>query len=254
MTGDETGNARARGGATMAERRGPRYGQVHWDVVERWLALPAGEDTDVWMVNLMKYRAVADYGSDGGPAVSGQEADDRYAPLGPLAAVGAEVAYLAQVVDQPAGSPRWDRVGIVRYPSRRAFFAMQERDDFKEKHVHKDAGMETTIVMGCRPAAAADPAPVSGAGERALIRVRRRTPGSDAPPEPTGLRALARFTVDGVVLGDDRAWDEVCFDLATPAGEAGVLDASGVEEQIVMAVDPRIDRLLGSVASAASTR
>ena len=49
------------------------------------------------------------------------------------------------------GTP-WDRVGIVRYPSRRAFLAMQQRDDFKQKHVHKDAGMEFTIVMSTLPA------------------------------------------------------------------------------------------------------
>ena len=36
-------------------------------------------------------------------------------------------------------------------PDTRRVFAMQQRDDFKQQHVHKDAGMECTIVMSCLP-------------------------------------------------------------------------------------------------------
>ena len=46
-----------------------------------------------------------------------------------------------------------DRIGIVDYPTRRAFFDMQRRDDFKAQHEHKEAGMEFTIVMGTEPVA-----------------------------------------------------------------------------------------------------
>ena len=49
------------------------------------------------------------------------------------------------------GTPKWDRVGIVKYPSRRAFIEMQSRPDFQELHHHKEAGMAETIVAGCLP-------------------------------------------------------------------------------------------------------
>lgn len=98
----------------------------------------------------MKYHEVALY-DDGRAGVSGREADDTYAPLGPLAAVGAMDAFLGDVSVWPVGDPRWDRVGIIRYPSRSAFMAMQERDDFKAQHEHQEAGMEFTLILSCTP-------------------------------------------------------------------------------------------------------
>lgn len=236
----------------MAER--PRYGTPDWEVVHRWLGLAEPDDGPVWMVNLMKYRAVADYGRSDGPAVTGRDADDRYAPLGPLRAVGAAVAYLADVTAQPAGQPAWDRVGIVRYPSRRAFFAMQERDDFKQKHVHKEAGMEFTIVMGCQPTQWASGPPSPEPGEQVVMRVRRRRPGADPGPDPAGLRPVARFDVDGVVLGDGRRFDQVCFDLAGPAAVAALGDDPGAEELVAMVLDPTIDHLVESVTEVGGGR
>ncbi len=42
---------------------------------------------------------------------------------------------------------------------------MQARDDFQKQYVHKKAGMETTIVMGCVPLSVAEPAD-AGSGAR----------------------------------------------------------------------------------------
>ena len=39
----------------------------------------------------------------------------------------------------------------MKYPTRRSFIEMQQRSDFKDKHVHKEAGMEITFVIGCQP-------------------------------------------------------------------------------------------------------
>ena len=129
-----------------------RYGKIDRDYAMRLATTPAEQDGPVWMVNLMKYRDVADYGDSGGPAISGREADDTYTPRESLAAIGAEIVFAADVDRQLLGdSPKWDRVGVVKYPTRRSFVEMQSRPDFVEKHVHKDAGMEQTIVMGCLP-------------------------------------------------------------------------------------------------------
>ena len=65
----------------------------------------AGRRRPVWMINLMKYHDVADYQDGRTSTISGREADDIYAPVGPLAAVGAEIVFLADV-DRPAARRR----------------------------------------------------------------------------------------------------------------------------------------------------
>ena len=105
-----------------AERLG--YGTVDPDYGMRLATTPRSEDGPIWMVNLMAYRKVADYGvgnasgidPENGGTVSGREADDRYAPLDVLADIGADVVFIGDVEDQLLGDvPRWDRVGVVRY-------------------------------------------------------------------------------------------------------------------------------------------
>lgn len=139
----------------MSEFR-PTYGRIDHDYGRRLATMDPNQDGPIHMVNLMQYRVVADYGDSGeGSAdegVSGREADDRYAPVAILAEIGAEVVFYGDVVTQHGEtSPRWDRVGVVRYPTRRSFIEMQTREDFRDKHRHKQAGMAATIVMGCLP-------------------------------------------------------------------------------------------------------
>ena len=79
----------------------------------RWLHLAPEEDGRVWMLNLMKYKEVADYGDAGGPAISGREADDIYAPTDVLADLGATVPLFGDVTRQVADGVAWDRIAIV---------------------------------------------------------------------------------------------------------------------------------------------
>ncbi len=237
----------------MAARPTYSYGEPNWDTVGRWLHLGPAQDGPVWMLNLMKYRPVAAYDDERHATVSGREADDAYAPVGPLAAVGAMVALFGDVVDQPAGEPTWDRVAIVRYPTRLAFFEMQERDDFKKKYVHKEAGMEFSIVMGCLPVL---PLPGPGPTETSgplVMRVRRLSGVGPRWSEPTGFVPVATFDVDGVVLGDGRNWDDVRFDRLGRADLAEAVAADGVDEQVVAVIEPSIDRLVESVETAEGT-
>ena len=164
----------------------PSYGTVNREYGMSLAMTPADEDGPVWMVNLMSYREVAKYDpsaegqpskpisgreADGPPPVgladsanlqaqgrdkpiSGREADDLYSPVDVLTKIGAEVVFAADVDTQLLGdAPKWDRIGIVKYATRRSFVEMQSRADFQEKHVHKLAGMAETIVMGCQPMA-----------------------------------------------------------------------------------------------------
>lgn len=236
----------------MPERPTYSFGEPNWETVGRWLHLDPADDGPVWMLNLMQYRQVAAYADGRETRVSGREADDAYAPLGPLAAVGAAPVLYAEVTAQLAGEPSWDRVAVVRYPTRAAFFAMQERDDYKEKFVHKEAGMAFTIVMGCVPgpdAVASAPA-TAGEGDL-LLRVRRFVEGVRPATSEEGAVPVVRLEVDGVVLGDERTWDEVRLDRVTDGQVVlgRLLQEPGVADQIAVVVEPALDRIVESLVA-----
>ena len=224
----------------------PAYGTINFDLVARWLHLPAEEDGPFWALNLMKYREVAQYSDGRESSASGLEADDAYAPLGPLAAVGALVTFVAPVAEQPTGEPAWDRIAIVRYPTRASFFEMQERDDFKTAHEHNEAGMEFTIVMGCQPLSTSTGSPDDG---KLVMRVMRFTDGiTEAGADPQGVIPVAHFEVEGVIIGDERRWDHVRFDRAAPEAITALADVTGIDEQVITVLDrPIIDNIVKSV-------
>ncbi len=231
----------------MAARPTYSFGEPDWDTVTRWLHLDEVDDGPVWMLNLMRYRPVAVYADGRQTTITGREADDLYSPVGPLEAIGATVPLLADVTVQSGAEPPWDRVAIALYPTRRSFFEMQRRDDFKAQYVHKEAGMETTIVMGCVPATLSTPPP-DAIGDL-VLRVRRFVEGERPGPEPAGVSPVVRFDVDGVVLGDGRTWDEARFDRVAPGALDALSQVDGVAEQFVLVIDPLIEDLAGSVVA-----
>lgn len=228
----------------MDERPGPAYGTPNFEMLGRWLRLEPGDDGPFWALNLMKYHQVARY-DDGTTGVSGREADDAYAPLGPLAAIGAAVAFVGDVVEQHGGEPDWDRIGIVRYPSRAAFFAMQQRDDFRTQHVHKEAGMEFTIVMSCLPVAHDD---ARRDGSLALV-VDRGVGDLGGLP---GVTEVVGFEVEGVIVGDERTFERARFLRVDEGALAGLVEATrAADEAHLVVVRPTIDRLVPSIVSPA---
>ncbi|MDO8362801.1 MAG: hypothetical protein Q7V88_07885 [Actinomycetota bacterium] len=213
-----------------------RYGTVDKQYGLRLATTPPEDDGPIWMVNLMSYRAAADY-ADGRPAdYSGREADDMYAPLGPLAAIGAEVVFVGDVDTQFLNdTPKWDRVAVVKYPTRRSFIEMQSRPDFQELHHHKDAGMATTIVTGClpmplpevpadAPAWADCPHPPTADDPSVVVLHALKFHQPESVTEmatytshaakiavPHGVRLDAWMAVEGTILGDGRQWDQMRF-------------------------------------------
>lgn len=236
----------------MSPRPTYSYGEPNWDTVDRWLHLDPDDDGHVLMLNLMKYRARAEYVDGRDSDATGKEADDAYAPYESLAGVGATVAFFADVVEQAAGDPAWDRIAIVDYPTRASFFEMQQRRDFQTKYAHKEAGMEFSIIMGCVPPDG--PAGATGAtgapgqdGDRLVLRVARRADPDRAPAPADATSPVAALAVDGVVLGDARTFDDVRFErLAAGRPLAGALGGEGTAEEFVMVVAPTVDRLTGS--------
>ncbi|MCO8125679.1 hypothetical protein NHL50_00455 [Acidimicrobiia bacterium EGI L10123] len=272
----------------MSDTRSPGYGQVDREYGIRLATTAPDEDGPIWMVNLMSYRDQAVY--DGAEsAVSGREADDRYAPVDVLADIGAEVAFVADVEDQLLGdSPRWDRIGVVRYPTRRSFIEMQSRPDFRAKHVHKEAGMAETIVVGGTPIPSPQdrpdaPAPVDWSsvphppsdddGPVVVLHLIRFHPGkADTDMEryqddaalvavPHGVRIAGWFAIEGTIVGDGRRWDQVRFNqfpskaaFLAVATDPRRLESQATHREAAIAdtyaliLRPTIDRLAESVA------
>ena len=220
----------------------PRYGLVDRAYGMRLATKPAAEDGPIWMVNLMKYRDIADYADGRDSAISGEEADDLYTPLESLGAIGADIVFAGRVEQQLLGdAPIWDRIGVVKYPTRKSFIELQSRPEFQAAHQHKDAGMEHTIVMGCQPMPSLEgPAGVSAVdwvdvphppteedGPVMVLHVLRFNDAESANVSPAdmdeysmaaavvaaehGVRIAGWFAVEGTIVGDGREWHQVRF-------------------------------------------
>jgi hypothetical protein len=120
---------------------------------------------------------------------------------------------------------------------------MQQRDDFKDQHVHKEAGMEFTIVMACHP----DGAPGDGAAGDRLVLV---VDGDRAAPGPiSGVETVACFSVEGVIVGDGRSFDRATFFTARDGAALGALSAAASDDAHVLVLDRGV-RLVDSVLTA----
>lgn len=117
-----------------------------------------GPDGPVVMLNLLKFRDVAKYPADSGfTAASGAEAYKHYQHAF-VVTVGAtsqaQVLYDGPAQNVVIGDPAakeadWDKVLIVRYPSRQHFLAMMADADYRKALVHRYAGLERTVLIQC---------------------------------------------------------------------------------------------------------
>ena len=218
----------------------PRYATLDTEYAVEMLSITAEEDGPIWMVNLMKYRDIADYEDGRESTISGQEADDLYAPIDVLSDIGAEIVFIGNVETQLLGdSPKWDRIAVVKYPTRRSFLEMSSRKDFQEKHVHKEAGMQETIVMGCTPLeipnysktdwAEVENPPTENDGPITVVHVlnlntqieKMETYSSIAGESaiPNAVLIDGWVQVEGTILGDGRKGSQVRFN-TFPSREA----------------------------------
>ena len=107
----------------------------------------SGRDGPVVMMNLLKFRTTANYPPELGMAPC----------AGQVAGVSeAQVLYdgpCEQVFIGAAGTPEadWDKLLLVRYPSRQHFLAMMADDSYRDALVHRYAGLERTVLIQCGP-------------------------------------------------------------------------------------------------------
>ncbi len=218
------------------------YGEVQPEQLRRMAAAPT--DGPFYMINLVRFRDRARYPDGRQTDLTGREADALYAPIEFLSAIGARIVFVGKVGEVLIGeADAWEQVAIVEYPCPVAFFAMTADPAFRARAIHKEAGVEATIVMATElapsplpkdfvppqspfPATAEDPA----FEMIHVLRYRDQAQYKDGVDEParTGREAMDLYTsgaaeaatrvgvyptgwfkVQGVLIGDGRPWDEV---------------------------------------------
>lgn len=116
-------------------------------------------DGPVVMLNLLRYRDVADYSRHPrlapGGEVSGRDAYRAYSravvPL--LSGVGGEVVLAGRGGAWLIGpDERWDDALLVRYPSLQAFGEMTSADDYLAIMGHRDAALADSRLLPLEPA------------------------------------------------------------------------------------------------------
>jgi hypothetical protein len=177
-------------------------------------------------------------------------------------------------------------VAVVKYPTRRSFIEMQSRPEFVDKHAHKDAGMEQTIVIGSQPMPVpplppdapdwhdVPHPPTPEDGPVVVLHVLRFHQGrastdmvsyqdaAGAIAVPHGVRISGWFQAEGTIVGDGRSWDQVRFNAfpSKAAFMAVALDPDrlaaqhehrdvAIADTYTMILRPRIDRLSDTIAA-----
>ncbi|MDO8290254.1 MAG: DUF1330 domain-containing protein [Parvibaculum sp.] len=112
------------------------------------------QTTPIAMVNLLKFRKDAVY-EDGRDAkgLSGAAAYGLYGQVAmeKIAEVGGRMFWAAPAAQTfiGVGADDWDMIAIVRYPNRAAFLRMVDMPDYKAASVHREAGLERTMLIAC---------------------------------------------------------------------------------------------------------
>lgn len=121
-------------------------------------AVLSAPDGPVQMINLLQFRARAEYPADYvGPEstdVSGEEAYGRYGAntMPHVAKRGGRLVLLSQADESVIGTlGHWDQVAIVEYPDRAAFIDMGQDPDYLAGTVHRTAALERTAIIATTP-------------------------------------------------------------------------------------------------------
>lgn len=221
----------------------PSYGQVNQAQIQKLLEEPT--EGPFYMVNLIRFREQAVYADGRETDLTGREANELYSPSEFLQAIGAKIAFQAEVTENTADlTTEWEQVAIVEYPCPIAFMAMSVHPEFKQRSIHKDAGLEASIVMVtyAEELEALDipETPYPGSEDDPsfefvqVLQFFDEAQYSEASGEPqrTGAEAMAvyadsvanaqnsvgiyprmRLNVDGVIIGDGSEWSSVWIDV-----------------------------------------
>lgn len=123
--------------------------QVVNEVTPRADAIPAffgdADHGPMVMVNLLKFKDMAEYPDGRDPGLTGREAYNRYgaAVVDCLKAVGGHVVYSGPVSGILLGQvdELWDAVALAYYPSPQAMMAMVATPEYQAIEIHRHAGL-----------------------------------------------------------------------------------------------------------------
>lgn len=105
-----------------------------------------GPPGPVVMINLLKFRAQAQYEDGRATTLSGREAYALYGAevLKLVRARGGRLLYAGEITFCAVGQvdPLWDQVAIMEFPSRRALFEMAQSPEWQAISEHRTAGLE----------------------------------------------------------------------------------------------------------------
>ena len=104
------------------------------------------DDKPIRMVNLLKFKTIAQYEDHRECDLTGEEAYAIYSleVLEHLAKVGGKVIFSGKVRGLLLGEVEelWDAVAIAEYPNRTAMITMFTNEDYLQSHLHRTAGLE----------------------------------------------------------------------------------------------------------------
>lgn len=119
----------------------------------------ADQDEPITMVNLLKFRAWADYEDRRGEGVmetklSGREAYQLYADVASakIRENGGNLTFVApsqQLFVGDAPTDDWDMVALVHYPSRAAYLKGFDSPEYQDAIQHRVAGLEKRLLLQC---------------------------------------------------------------------------------------------------------
>ena len=114
-------------------------------------------DTPIVMLNLLKFREMADYPADSEHApCSGREAYARYSAHATKAVgnTGGGVVWAGSALSHPIAPPdeQWDEVLLISYPSVQAFLGMVMDPEYQKQSIHRTAALEDARLVCMRQA------------------------------------------------------------------------------------------------------
>lgn len=116
----------------------------------------APDDGPFVMVNLLKFKANAEYPDGSDAHISGREAYARYGAVvtGLIEALGGRLRYSGAVTGLLLGEVEdlWDAVALAEYPSLAAFQAMAVSPEMHAIEHHRKAGLAGQLNIRTRPA------------------------------------------------------------------------------------------------------
>jgi uncharacterized protein (DUF1330 family) len=156
---DEVRTARKFGGTSPQDREMVRrrtamsHLQPDRASLEALAQLP--DDASVVMLNMLRFRAQAEYPVGSGHApCSGREAYRRYGEqaVRHVQALGGSAIWMGGVQATLIGpsEERWDEVLLVQYPSRKAFLQMISDPEYLSATVHRTAALSDSRLIAMR--------------------------------------------------------------------------------------------------------